>query len=80
MNIYLLYELKGLYHQLVWLSACPLLDGCARRGFESSYPTGVGFGLWFLKKNEVHGWSPSRGHHYVLVVLTGDVSVGCGRL
>ena len=63
-------------HQLVWRSGCPLLDGYARHRFESSYPTGVGFGLWFLKKNNEHGWSSSRGHHYVLVVLTGDVFVG----
>ena len=55
------------YHQLVWLSCCPLLDGYARRRFESSYPMSVGFGLWFLKKNEMYGWSPSQGHYYVLV-------------
>ena len=61
------------YHQLVWLSGCPLLDGYARRRFESSYPMSVGFGLWFLKKKRnvwvesksrsllcAGGWSPSQ--------------------
>ena len=70
------------YHQLVWLSCCPLLDGYARRRFESSYPMSVGFGLWFLKNKRnvwvesksrallcAGGWSPSQGHYYVLMAL-----------
>ena len=36
------------------------------------------YNIWTLvsKKHDAHGWSPSCGHHYVLVVLTSNVSVG----
>ena len=38
------------------------------------------YNIWTLvsKKNGTHGWSPSCEHHYVLVVLTSNLSVGCG--
>ena len=44
------FKFEVVHHQLVWRSGFPLLEDCARFGFESLYPTGVGFGLWFLKK------------------------------
>ena len=49
----------------MWRSGCPLLDGCVRRGFKSSYPMGVGFGLWFLKKKK----KPSRASLKIVELL-----------